>query len=353
VLRGIAAFAVLVFHMYRQYYDHLNGYHPILRNLGFWGVSIFFVLSGFCIHRPQAIRAERGQGGLALRPFALNRIFRIVPAYYFAIVVCLIAGCFRTTGDISPPLGAYDVFFHFIFAHNFYPLGWRTINGPFWTIALEAQFYLCYALAFKALDFSLKQLTLAFMAALVWYFFVSRFIAEANPWRIVAQEVFITTFWSWYLGALLAEWTVKKASFEKLKNFYGPRGRTLGFLFLAIALNFLVPVLNLRFHGSELNRWIMPYACAFLILTLVMLELAPTETKQGRTPGFLAFHWLGTISYSLYLLHTVGLLAAVILFGGESLESQFFCIVFSLVLGAASYLLVEKPFMDLRKKIAA
>jgi hypothetical protein len=57
-LRGSAAVAVAVSHIYQQFYAEQFGpvLHKILSYAGGWGVALFFVLSGFCIHLPHAER---------------------------------------------------------------------------------------------------------------------------------------------------------------------------------------------------------------------------------------------------------------------------------------------------------
>src|SRR4051812_21724063 len=55
---------------------------------GYFGVTIFFVLSGFCIHLPQARRRVRdGTDGLRLESFFRRRFWRLYPAYFAALLV--------------------------------------------------------------------------------------------------------------------------------------------------------------------------------------------------------------------------------------------------------------------------
>jgi peptidoglycan/LPS O-acetylase OafA/YrhL len=57
-LRGIAAVAVVVHHSWRQAFS--PPIFPLAYWLGDWAVALFFVISGFCIHLPQAARERAG-----------------------------------------------------------------------------------------------------------------------------------------------------------------------------------------------------------------------------------------------------------------------------------------------------
>jgi len=55
-----------------------------------FGVSIFFVLSGYLITRLLADEQLR-DGSISLKAFYIRRFFRIVPAYYVYLTIILIA----------------------------------------------------------------------------------------------------------------------------------------------------------------------------------------------------------------------------------------------------------------------
>lgn len=85
-LRGIAAILVLLFHFAPQLERYeLSFLLPKIESWGFWGVDIFFVLSGFVI----ALSAERLQGIGQGRRFILKRSLRIFLGYWPALALWL------------------------------------------------------------------------------------------------------------------------------------------------------------------------------------------------------------------------------------------------------------------------
>src|SRR3954469_9272181 len=97
-LRGMAAIAVLMFHLPR----------------GFWfgatGVDLFFVLSGYLISA--IILRYREQPGF-LGVFYYRRLLRIFPIYYIAILVTLGINSLRKT-----PESTYGVWYTLFYAQN-------------------------------------------------------------------------------------------------------------------------------------------------------------------------------------------------------------------------------------------
>lgn len=69
--RACAALAVFAHHFFQQYQDHFENpaAQALLSHLGPWGVSIFFVISGFCIHWGRLAKPE----AFSLRDYALRR----------------------------------------------------------------------------------------------------------------------------------------------------------------------------------------------------------------------------------------------------------------------------------------
>jgi peptidoglycan/LPS O-acetylase OafA/YrhL len=348
-LRGVAACAVLVHHMYQQYYLAVTGIHyQFFDWLGTWGVSVFFVLSGFCIHYPQALKRRQGVKNLNYRRFALNRMLRIVPAYYFALLICLLAGRFVETNLISKSASFGDIVGHLLFLHDTFPSGLHSINAVFWTIAVEMQFYIIYASIYKFIKFNLNWLVVFFIIGITWYGIFSALLSSDDQWRVIFQTLPVVTFWSWYLGALIAKWTVEGKILADLgcnNRFY------YIFVIIVIAANFVICIGDPTLFRLHLKYWIVPFLCGLLILTLVTGEL---HNRFGIV--LKGLRTLGLISYSLYLLHPVGILLAlncswILGFTVNSMESQLMALFFSIALATGSYLFVEKPFLELKRRL--
>lgn len=175
-LRGVAIVLVILAHWvifpFRPQIQELSPALYALLQQAMHGVDIFFVVSGFLIGRLLLANADRP--GL-LKAFYARRFFRIIPLY-FAVIGLFLWGrtAFGGYPDGAAPLGAF-----FLFTNNFSDLfGWHVISefGPYWSLAIEEQFYFASALVVAA--FGRKGaifLALAFVfcsvgGRILWYF---------------------------------------------------------------------------------------------------------------------------------------------------------------------------------------
>ena len=146
-LRGVAATAVLLFHIATSdFFHHFPGMvqpiNKLFLHTGYLGVEIFFVISGFVI--AYALRNAQINAPYT-RTFLIRRSLRLDPPYWAAIaatlLVCaLLTRLFHATtyGTPSPST---------LLAHVFYLqgiLGKPQILVVFWTLCYEIQFYLLY-----------------------------------------------------------------------------------------------------------------------------------------------------------------------------------------------------------------
>ena len=165
-LRAIAAFWVLVTHVYQQL-----GLRP--RGYGFsgqWGVDVFFILSGFIIFYTT-------KDGSSWKKFAMKRLLRIFPLYLFCLVL-------------------YYVFFHITANTSLTPLQWlenilmmpfgdaigyhSLVVGQAWSTCYELYFYFMIALLL-VLGINKRWLVLILLSLLAIGMVVSR-IDSINQW---------------------------------------------------------------------------------------------------------------------------------------------------------------------------
>jgi peptidoglycan/LPS O-acetylase OafA/YrhL len=158
-VRGLAALYVLLHHasLHVTLSDlaaHDSGWSWFLAfrlwrlfSFGRDAVSVFIVLSGFCLMLPIA-RTEDGtlRGGVA--GFLYGRLRRLVPPYYAAIGVSIllivISAAIRTRSWPSWPVSAWEVVSHLLLVHNLSRGTIISINGSMWSIATEFQIYLLF-----------------------------------------------------------------------------------------------------------------------------------------------------------------------------------------------------------------
>ncbi|MEO5590771.1 MAG: acyltransferase, partial [Gemmatimonadaceae bacterium] len=173
-----------------------------LNGIGVYGARLFFVLSGFLI---SAILLEMRDGtagvnqprGPALRAFYFKRFLRVVPAYY-ALVLILAAF------DLVPGMRE-DMPWHLsftsnwkIFADNAFPAA----IGSFWTLSVEATFYLLWP--FVILLTPPRRLPVVLVATVVFAMVFRGVLAVAFE---SGSRVMVATFSSFdclAIGSLLA-----------------------------------------------------------------------------------------------------------------------------------------------------
>lgn len=143
-IRAVACLAVLSYHvnfLARNYgiWRPLHGVNTLIAALVYFGesgVMLFFLLSSFLLFLPFATSLLFDSPWPSLRRFYLRRIFRIVPGYFVALF--LIALFFHP--EFLHHRHWHDLWLFLTFRMN-NALS-QQLNGPFWTLAIEFQFYL-------------------------------------------------------------------------------------------------------------------------------------------------------------------------------------------------------------------
>jgi peptidoglycan/LPS O-acetylase OafA/YrhL len=318
MLRGVAALAVVFYHIH--YHNPVSQLQTLLFfpfDFGHLGVTLFLVISGFCIHLGVAKRIATGQEAKARwGPFWKRRFCRLYPPYLAAIGVSL-AVYYSLPGDKSNYGGTTflpgDLLTHVALIHNLFPaynLGLG--NGPFWSLGLEEQLYALYALllvlhrrwsvqaiCLLALGLSIGWKLMLFASGL------DRHTWGAEPFVIGNWQTWPLTYWfSWTLGAVAVE---AYLGTTQLPCWCYRRSVALTLAVIAILTNKrtwgllspgVVPAL-LASMTSGVSELIFPMV-GFIILNHCVRREAIAGCRS-RSLRMLAS--VGLISYSLYLTH--------------------------------------------------
>jgi len=108
--------------------------------VGFHGVELFFVISGFILALPFAAHHLSGAPAVSLRKYYLRRLTRLEPTYFVAIFLLLALGIWihpAPASAILPHLVA-----SLLYLHNLIYGGQSTVIGVAWSLEIEVQFYL-------------------------------------------------------------------------------------------------------------------------------------------------------------------------------------------------------------------
>lgn len=136
-VRGVAILLVVFYHGY-FWSCGVMGLGPVAKGfveitrMGWLGVNLFFVLSGFLI--TGILVDSRHEEGY-FRRFYVRRALRILPAYY-AILLVLLAMSSKSLGFVA---------LSFFYLSNVTPLfGVAQFYAPLWSLAVEEQFYVLW-----------------------------------------------------------------------------------------------------------------------------------------------------------------------------------------------------------------
>src|SRR5579859_2862036 len=154
-VRACACLIVIWFHIYQIPRDlqvwHAQPFTGSLLNAflysGKFGVTLFFVLSGFLLFRPFAKALLLAQTWPSTRRFYLRRAFRILPAYYLSLI--LIVLLFRH--QYVQPQHWQELGLFFIFFMDSSQTTFKQLNAPFWTLAVEWEYYMLLPLLVLAM----------------------------------------------------------------------------------------------------------------------------------------------------------------------------------------------------------
>lgn len=314
-LRGVAASMVVLFHAVEG--GHIpalfetmpSGFQVFLRH-GDFGVAIFFVLSGFVI--AHSLGAEPLSAGGSVR-FMLKRSIRLDPPYWAAIAVAILFSTAASMIVQNRPSQAYSA--PQIVSHLFYLqglLGFEQVNMVFWTLCLEIQFYSIYALLL--LTRSRGVLVAAFLVSLLWPIGLGT----------AAPGVFVEFWYAFLLGV----------------------GANFAWRTPAVRpwfLGYVAVIAAAAIYSSSYFALV----CCVTAISILSVAVA------GQLAALLNWRWLqllGTISYSLYLIHnpvTGATFRAGYLMTGRTVYTEALWWIVSLLvcLGAASlfWFFIERP----------
>jgi peptidoglycan/LPS O-acetylase OafA/YrhL len=337
--RAVAILAVIVCHGGNAVFSD-GGLLPsqVLFNLtrrGALGVDVFFAISGILICG-RLLEEERQTGSTNLRNFYLRRAFRILPA---AILYLLVLGILSMAGAIF--VGRVDWFASLCFFRNYtssFSSGWYTAH--FWSLAVEEHFYLILpGLLLLFGGRSAKKIIVGLAIAIaMWrsldfhYLWLSHVLSSPSFYERTDIR----------LDALLwGAWMAMEMS--------NPDHRTFMTRYLSLPIWFLAIAGYINCVGYS------PPLALMWEAILIPIVLAGTilhgQAVLGRFLELGLLRWVGRISYGLYLWQQLFLPPAWLEHGLGALQA-FPLNVFALfVCATASYYLLERPLIALRRRI--
>ena len=352
-LRGIAILAVFTQHLGDRFLPLVRSAiethvaAPIvpwiltILHHAWWGVDLFFVLSGFSLSL-----SWLRSGGSATRTFFLRRAARILPGYYVALAVTLIFHrAIILQKDFVPAL-----LMHLVVQQGYFPIGGIVFIGATWSLTTELSYYLLFPWL-ERLVASPKRHNVALAGALVLLTFFVRAILHdacldsglfAGMLEATQRRWIVSRLDQFLLGALAAR------AFVALEH--SPRAARFAPLALLLSVPALIVAFRLEGAYYYEKGGSFPYALLSLVTSSIVLSacLCRGHWVSIIAPRPLAF--VGIVSYGVFLYHQLAL--GLCDFEGSSpptwtnlLRTATLALLLSLAVGYASWVLVEKRAM--------
>ncbi|MET0466754.1 MAG: acyltransferase [Chitinophagaceae bacterium] len=331
-LRGIAVIFVLCRH------QHLFW---ITTNMGWIGVDLFFVLSGFLI-AGLLFREYINFGSIDVKRFLIRRGFKIYPLYYFFLALYF---CFRIFdgSDVADMRIIPELFF----AQN-YVVGSVYVMPISWSLAVEEHFYFCMAAALwvgikrgwirrfphnttAPQGRRLVRLIPVIMIACLLLRTGSNLLFPGNTGGNTRMTHLRID--SLLAGVLIAYWYYFKR--PEITTLFR-RFRTI-FLMVAVAGMAWTPFVDMysSFFAKTIGFTLLYVSCGIILLSFLLSENTNRRLNSLLTPSLVnAVSRIGYCSYAIYLVH---LLIIMILrfFLASTGQSMPLLVQFLLVFGAS------------------
>ena len=273
-LRGIAAFAVLLFHftMFRE--QAKLGF-----NVGCMGVDMFFIISGFVI----LMTIEKM---ITWQEFAVSRFSRLFPAYWVCVTITALAILFYSMYSADQHmadnlLGKYLINLSMLQ----YYFNVADIDEPYWTLIIELVFYSFMLLLF--ITKNIKRIEIISVVVLCFALLYSLPAIRANyvMYKVYRAIPLITYFPLFFSGILFYKMKVEE--------------KTIYRVLLVIACFAVQLMLYSSYYLREFvssREYLAVLSIIYAVFTLFLFGKLSFIVNRVTM-------WLGNISYSLYLIH--------------------------------------------------
>jgi peptidoglycan/LPS O-acetylase OafA/YrhL len=343
-IRAIAAISVLLSHITLALSNfglnsNLFGYTTTgeakTLDLAGYGVTIFFVLSGFLITY-LLLEEKRKTSTVNIKKFYWRRLLRIWPLYFVYLFLSL---CVAIYFDFS--INSSSVFYYLFFSANVpFIIGTSLpFLSHYWSLAVEEQFYIFWPI-FSRLR--LKVMLVVSVAIIILLISLKSFLHIFFANSLLETIIHVSRFHCILVGAVAA-----MLYFSKNKLFVFITSNNISQVLTWILL--IIIALN-KFHiASFLDNEFVSIIAVFFIMSQICE--APLLSLENRL-----FNFLGSISFGLYVYHPllIYLLSKVIIVNNPesfmwTVIVYLLCTVLTIIVAQISFKYLEQPFLKYKK----
>jgi len=345
-LRAIAVLSVILFHADFEIFNFsFEG--------GYFGVDIFFVISGYLITR-LILNEIKKKNSFNFKNFYLRRIRRILPvlllvaivSYPFAWLILLPVPFLDYVGSIISGI-FFSSNFYFYFTQVQYGVE-PSLYQPFlhyWSLSVEEQFYIIYPISLLFIyKYFKRNLSLVFGFIALFSFTLSIALSFYNP----SLNFFIlpTRIWEFLLGAFAAKLHIENNKFtNNKKHFFF---QLFGIILIAISVFYFDE--NKLLKNADFFHTVLHPGLATLfpvIGTFLIIIFSNKNNLINKLLSFKPIVFIGLISYSLYLWHLpIFVFLRISEIDFSSNYHYILLVILIFILSIFSYYFVEKPFRN-------
>ena len=302
-LRAVAALYVVLHHAWMiatiaPGTGPVAKFSKILLERGHVAVDLFIVLSGFCLMIPVARRSGELQGGAI--SFFKRRARRILPPYFFAMVLSLLAIVTvlgvrtGTLWDDCIALTPAGIVTHVLLIHELFYGTAQQINNVFWSVAVEWKIYFLFPLLVIACR-RWGALIMTVLAIVLSYVL----LIGLRPTPINAHTGGVSAH---YIGLFAMGMLAAQVAFARSGRYAQVRERWPWTALLIVVTVITIAASKVPLAHENLtpfNDFFVGIWSMALLVTLAARERGMLRRMLSWAP--LAF--LGTFAYSIYLIH--------------------------------------------------
>jgi peptidoglycan/LPS O-acetylase OafA/YrhL len=318
---------------------------------GYFGLTLFFFLSGYLITTLMRIEFDR-TGTVRLRQFYLRRVLRIFPPFYLVLAIAWLLTTLGIFAEARPTVqGLLSQTLHFT---NYYIVahGWWEGLAPgtwvYWSLAVEEHFYLLFPLLYLLLrrHFSTgRQQMFALLTicalVLVWRFVLVFALDAPKDRTYVATDTRIDSI---LFGCILAVWS------NPFLDSGAIDGRRLARQWLPLGVSVVLLSMVVRVHWFDQT---LRYTLQGLgLIPFFMAAIRWHDCGLFRLMNLAPVRYIGVVSYSLYLLHTVTLFAVNEWIPWSTPVRGVLALALSIAMATLIYHAVEKPCARIRRRLS-
>lgn len=338
-IRGFAAFWVVLYHLHFHPFFLASFTPGKFLTHGFWGVDVFFVLSGFVLSHVYENKFSGRVTGKTYGHYLGLRLARLYPlhivTFVAAFVTLVLSNTVGNRAKTSSSFGFYDGIMHLMLLHAWGTtehLSWNTVS---WSISAEWFAYLFLLAPFVRLFREMSLKVLCAMLAIVWLMFTlvylplqsERSFADVTCLGIVR---IVPEFLGGYVAYRIVKTLYRKAYLFDIGCFAG-----------------MVGIAAITYQDT-LQIFLLP------AVMLLMIGISAEGTCTSVLFGNRISVFFGEISYSIYMCHALLLWPVDVMFkrlnlpqipwmGTAFLSAYLVTVILSSFL---LYTLVERPSRD-------